>query len=50
MMKMGVCMSLNVANNQVMPEEENDMNFIKDKLNEDTCCSCLKKIFCFLCI
>jgi hypothetical protein len=49
-MKMGVCMSINVGNNQVAPEEEDEMDFIKDNLDQDTCCSCLKKIFCFLCL
>ena len=48
---MGVCMSVSVGNNQVAPEEDdNNLDFIKDKMDENSCCSCLKKIFCFLCI
>ncbi len=51
---MGVCMSINVANSQVAPEEENGFDFLKDKMTEQTqacnCTSCMKKIFCFLCL
>lgn len=44
-------MSINVANNQVMPEEEdNQIDQIKEKMENNSCTSCLKKIFCFLCI
>lgn len=48
--KMGVCMSINVANSQVTPEEDDNMDFIKNKVEDEGTCGCLKKIFCFLCI
>tara|TARA_E500000178_G_scaffold350378_1_gene409220 strand:+ start:748 stop:894 length:147 start_codon:yes stop_codon:yes gene_type:complete len=48
---MGVCMSFEVGNNQIAPEEDDDnMEFLKEKMQDNSCGSCLKKIFCFLCI
>lgn len=51
---MGVCMSVNVGNSQVAPEDDGDFDFIKQKMQEQSqacnCTSCLKKVFCFLCL
>tara|TARA_B100000902_G_scaffold399596_1_gene471250 strand:- start:818 stop:961 length:144 start_codon:yes stop_codon:yes gene_type:complete len=47
---MGVCMSIAVGNNQVAPEEEDNPFDMMQKVEDNSCTSCLKKIFCFLCI